>query len=171
MGKLYLKKLWDTLEFTVGYIISVCCFGFVFKRFFLSRLPLQKLVSKEILIGCLALFCLVVMLVYVYRQRRDNKQRRQTYMKQIPYPPPSFRKEFWQILKSRENMAHTLAFLTLDFLFSIPGGISASPNGLVFILGTLTKLAVEGTAFILINTFLWNLAHRRWLYYWQNTAV
>lgn len=171
MGKLYLKKLWDTLEFAVGYIIAFCVFGFVFQWFFLSRLPLQKLVPKEILIDCLALFSLVVMLVYVYQQRRDNKQRRQTYMKQIPYPPPSFRKEFWQILKSQENMAHTLAFLTLDFLFSIPGGISASPNVLVFILGTLTKLTIEGTAFILLNTFLWCLAHRRWLHYWQNSAV
>ena len=171
MGKLYLKKLWDTLEFVVGYLIAFCLFGFVFQRFFLSRLPLQKLVAKEILAGCLAVFSLVVMLVYVYRQRRDNKQRRYTYIKNIPYPPLSFSKEFWQILKSKENMAHTLAFLTLDFILSIYIGISTFSGLWIFLAGTLLLLIAQGIAFLLINTFLWCLAHRRWFHYWQNTAV
>lgn len=171
MGKLYLKKLWDTLEFVVGYIIAFCLFGFVFQRFFLSRLPLQKLVAKEILAACLALFSLVVMVVYVYRQRRGNKACMQKYIKTIPYPPLSFSKEFWQILISQENMAHTLAFLTLDFILSIYIGISAFSGLWNILAGTLLLLIAQGIVFLLINTFLWCLAHRRWLHYWQNTAV
>ena len=88
-------------------------------------------------------------------------------MEGIEYKPLPFFKDFWQTLKSKDNQIHTLAFLTLDFLVAVPVGISASSNIWIFLIGMLIQLLVEGTVFILINTFIWSLAHRRWSDYWR----
>ena len=166
MSKLYLKKLWQTTQFAAGFIFTLVLYSFLFSMFFLSILPLQKIVSKKILISVLAAITLVVMLVYIYRQRRDDKAGRKAYTKKLNYPLPSFGKDFWQTLKSQENIAHTLAFLTLDIPLTIYFSISdfSLPKMLLI-------LIVQGAAFTLINTFLWCQAHRRWIHYWQNHAV
>ena len=166
MSKLYLKKLWQTTQFAAGFIFTLVLYSFLFSMFFLSILPLQKIVSKKILISVLAAITLVVMLVYIYRQRRDDKAGRKAYTKKLNYPLPSFGKDFWQTLKSQENIAHTLAFLTLDIPLTIYFSISDFSLPKMLLL-----LIVQGAAFILINTFLWCLAHRRWIAYWQNHAV
>lgn len=167
MWKLYLKKLWKTLLFAVGYFFTVGCCGFLSYLLVFSILPLQKIVPEDTLTIILAIIALVIMLVLLYRLRCDNKPYKREYLEGIEYKTRSFPKDFWQTLKSKENIAHTLAFLTSDFLFGIPGGISASPNIVVFILGMLTQLIIEGTAFTLINTLIWCLVHRRWFDYWQ----
>lgn len=166
MSKLYLKMLWQTTQFAAGFLFTLVLYSFLFSTFFLSILPLQKIVSKQILIGVLAAITLVVMLVYIYRQRRDNKAGRKAYTKKLSYPLPSFGKDFWQTLKAQENIAHTLAFLTLDIPLTIYFSISDFSLPKMLLL-----LIAQGAAFILINTFLWCLAHRRWLAYWQNHAV
>lgn len=166
MSKLYLKKLWLTTQFAAGFIFTLVLYSFLFSMFFLSILPLQKIVSKKILISVLAAITLVVMLVYVYRLRRNNKAIRKAYTKKLNYPLPSFGKDFWQTLKSQENIAHTLAFLTLDIPLTIYFSISDFSLPKMLLL-----LIVQGAAFILINTFLWCQAHRRWIAYWQNHAV
>ena len=171
MSKLYLKKLWQTTQFAAGFIFTLVLYSFLFSMFFLSILPLQKIVSKQILLGILAALTLVVMLVYIYRQRRNDKAGRKAYTKKLNYPLPSFGKDFWQTLKSRENIAHTLAFLTLDIPLTIYMGISAFSTIGIFLLRTVLLVMIQGAAFTLINTFLWCLAHRRWLAYWQNHAV
>ena len=166
MSKLYLKKLWQTTQFAAGFLFTLVLYSFLFSMFFLSILPLQKIVSKQILISVLAALTLVVMLVYVYRQRREDKSGRKAYTKKLSYPIPSFGKDFWQTLKSRENIAHTLAFLTLDIPLTIYFSISDFSLPKMLLL-----LIAQGAAFILINTFLWCLAHRRWIAYWQTHAV
>ena len=169
MLRLYLKKLWDTTEFAVGYAIMLICYCLVLQWFFLPRLPLQKIIPKEILIGCLALLSLFMMLVFIYRQRRDDKPGRRKYTKTITFPPPSFFKEFWEILRSKENLAHALAFLTLGALIFIPFGISAWETVWTFLLGMLLFLLILGAASLLINTYIWCLVRRRWYKHWQNT--
>ena len=171
MSKLYLKKLWQTTQFAAGFIFTLALYSFLFSMFFLSILPLQKIVSKKILISVLAAITLVVMLVYIYRQRRDDKAGRKAYTKKLNYPLPSFGKDFWQTLKSRENIAHTLAFLTLDIPLTIYIGISGFSTIGKFLPEMLLLLITQGAVFTLINTFLWCLAHRRWIAYWQNHAV
>ena len=171
MLKLYLKKLWKTVSFGLGYVFMVFFLGFMAHLVIFPILPLQKIIPEEILTILLASIALILMLVFLYQTRRKDKARRQEYLNGIEYKPLPFYKDFWQVLKSKDNISHTLAFFTLDFLFGLPTGISASSTIWIFLFGTLTKLTVEGTAFTLINTFLWCLAHRRWFYYWQNTAV
>ena len=166
MSKLYLKKLWQTTQFAAGFIFTLVLYSFLFSMFFLSILPLQKIVSKQILISVLAAITLVVMLVYIYRQRRDDKAGRKVYTKKLNFPLPSFGKDFWQTLKSQENIAHTLAFLTLDIPLTIYFSISDFSLPKMLLL-----LIIQGAAFTLINTFLWCQAHRRWIHYWQNHAV
>ena len=171
MLKLYLNKLWDTGLFAVGFLFTFVCYGLFFRLFVLSRLPLQKIVPKEVLIISLAIISLLVVLAYIYRQRRNNKRARRAYIKQITFPPCPFFKDFWQILQAKETLAHTLAFLSLDFIASIFIGISAFSTLWSFFLGMFLLLITQGAVFILINTFLWCQAHRRWIHYWQNHAV
>ena len=97
----------------------------------------------------------------------ETEEEEREYLEGIEYKPLPFFKDFWQTLKSKDNLAHTLAFLTLDFLIALPIGISASSNIWIFLVGMLIQLLVEGTVFILINTFIWSLAHRRWSDYWR----
>lgn len=167
MWKLYLKKLWKTLLFAVGYFFTVGCCGFFLYLLVLSILPLQKLVSEDTLTIILAIIALVIMLVVLYRARCNNKPCKREYLEGIEYKPLPFRKDFWQMLKSRDNITHTLAFLTLDFLFALPIGISASSTVWIFLFGTLLLLITQGTVFTLINTFIWSLVHRRWSEYWR----
>jgi hypothetical protein len=171
MWKRYLKRLWNTFSFALGYVFMMFFCSFLCHLVIFPRLPLQKLIPEKILSILLASISLVLMLVFLYRTRRSDKQVRREYVKKLKFPPPSFAKDFWQTLKSRDNIAHTLAFLTLDFLFVLPIGISASSTLWVFLFGTLTFLITQGAVFTLINTFIWSLVHRRWIEYWQNTAV
>ena len=134
MWKLYLKKLWQTAEFAAGYTFTFFLYRFLFSMFFLSILPLQKIVAKQILLGILAVLTLVVMVVYVHRQRRNDKVGRKAYTKKLNFPIPSFGKDFWQTLISQENIAHTLAFLTVDIPLTVYMGISAFSNIWTFLL-------------------------------------
>ena len=171
MSKLYLKMLWQTTQFAAGYIFIFVLYRFLFSMFFLRILPLQKIVSTEILLGILAALCLVVMVAYIHRQRRNDKVGRKAYTKKLSFPLPSFGKDFWQTLTSQENIAHTLAFLTVDIPLTIYMGISGFSTFWTFLRRTVLLLFIQGAAFILINTFLWCLAHRRWLAYWQTHAM
>ncbi len=166
MLKLYLKKLWLTTQFAAGFLYAFILYGVLFSVFFLTRLPLQKLIPIKTLISILAIFTLVVLIAYVYRVRRNDKSGRRAYTKKLGFPLPTFGKDFWQTLKAQENIAHTLAFLTLDIPLTIYFSISDFSLPKMLLL-----LIAQGAAFILINTFLWCLAHRRWLAYWQNHAV
>ena len=170
MWKLYLKKLWLTAQFAAGFLYASVLYGVLFSVFFLTRLPLQKLIPIKTLIAILAVFTLLVLIAYVYRVRRNNKSGRRAYTKKLSFPLPTFGKDFWQTLKSRETLAHTLAFLTLDFPLAVYFGISGFSSIGKFLLEVPLLLLAQGAAFILINTYLWCLAHRRWIAYWQNHA-
>lgn len=167
MWKLYFKKLLMTVLFALGYLFTVFCCGFFSYLLILSILPIQKLISEDALTIILASLALVVLLVLVYRGRCDNKLYKMEYLEGIEYKPLSFGKDFWQTLKSKDNIAHTLAFTTLNFLFNIHIGISASSTVLVFIFGMLILLISQGAVFTLINTLIWSLVHRRWSDYWR----
>ena len=167
MGKRYLKRLWNTFSFALGYIVMLFFIGFLSHLVIFSILPLQKIIPEDILTIILAGIALILMLVFLYRTRCSDKPTKREYLEGIEYKPLPFFKDFWQTLKSKDNLAHTLAFLTLDFLVAVPVGISASSNIWIFLVGMLIQLLVEGTVFILINTFIWSLAHRRWSDYWR----
>ena len=170
MWKLYLKKLWLTAQFAAGFLYASVLYGVLFSVFFLTRLPLQKLIPIKTLIAILAIFTLLVLIAYVYRVRRNDKSGRRAYTKKLSFPLPTFGKDFGQTLKSRETLAHTLAFLTLDFPLAVYFGISGFSSVGKFLLEVLLLLIAQGAAFTLINTYLWCLAHRRWIAYWQNHA-
>ena len=171
MWKRYLKRLWNTFSFALGYVFMMFYLGFLSYLVIFPRLPLQKLIPEKILSIILASISLVLMLVFLYRTRRSDKQVRREYVKKLKFPLPSFAKDFWQTLKSRDNIAHTLAFLTLGLVFSIYIGISTFSTLWFFLAKTLLLLMAQGIAFLLINTFIWSLVHRRWIEYWQNTPV
>ena len=171
MLKLYLKKLWQTTQFAAGFIFAFVLYSFFFSTFFLSRLPLQKITPMQTLRIILAIFTLLVMLIYVNRLRRNNEAGRKAYTKKLSHPLPTFGKDFWQTLKSQGNIAHTLAFLTLDVPITVYFGISGFSTIGKFLLDMLLLLIIQSAVFALINTYLWCLAHRRWIAYWQNTAV
>ena len=170
MWKLYLKKLWDTVEFAAAFAYTLVLYGLAFNLFVMPFLPLQRIVSKESILIVLSILSLAIVLAYVKRRRRNNKSRRRMYTKKLTFPLPTFGKDFWQTLKSRESLAHTLAFLTLDTPFTLYISISGFSTIWKFFLELMLLLLIQTAAFILINTYLWCLAHRRWIAYWQNHA-
>ena len=170
MLKLYLNKLWQTAQFVAGFLFALAFYSFLFSVFFLPRLPLQKLIPIKTLLAILAVITLVVMLVYVYRLRRNSKSGRRAYTKKLTYPLPTFGKDFRQTLRSRESLVHTLAFLTLDAPLCIYIAITRFSTFGRFFLEVPLLLIIQGAAFLLINTYLWCLAHRRWIAHWQTHA-
>ena len=167
MCKRYLKRLWNTFTFALGYIVMLFVIGFLSYLVIFSILPLQKIIPEDILSLILAGIALILMLVFLYRTRCSDKPVKREYLEAIQYKPRPFFRDFWQTLKSGDNLIHTLAFLTLDFLVAVPIGISASSTVWIFLVGMLTQLLVEGSIFILMNTFIWALVHRRWSDSWR----
>ena len=156
MMKLYLKKLLMTALFVLGYIVLL------FILAFFTFLLLKSLIPETVLIIILPLLALFLMLRGVYRNRSDSRPYKQAFLECAVQEPIPFRKDFWAVLKSRENICHTAAFLTLDFLFALPIGIANSSNVWIFLIGMVLLLTSQGAVFTLINTLIWSLVHRRW---------
>ena len=147
MAKLYFNKLWMTVLFILGYI------GILFILAFFTFLLLKSLIPETVLIIILPLLALFLMLRGVYRNRSDSRPYKQAFLECAVQEPIPFRKE---------NICHTAAFLTLDFLFALPIGIANSSNVWIFLIGMVLLLTSQGAVFTLINTLIWSLVHRRW---------
>ena len=156
MLRLYFKKLPMTVLFVIGYA------AIVFLLAFFTYLLLRTLIPDSVLIVVLPLLALFLMLYGVYRERSDSRPYKQAFLERAVQEPIPFGKDFWAVLKSKENICHTAAFLTLDFLFALPIGISNSSNLWIFLIGMVLLLITQGAVFTLINTLIWCLVHRRW---------
>ena len=156
MCKLYFKKLLYTILFFVAYYIIVGCIGFVWALFF------NSLFSEQFETIFIAILAIVILLIVLYKNRCNSAPHKRAYWEMMESGYITFRKDFMLTLKSKENMAHMLAFITLEFLFELPIGISAAATLWLLIRGLVIVLVTRGAAFILGNTLLWCLVHRRW---------
>ena len=151
--KLYLKKLLVTFLFFAAFIVlaAVLCtlviqFAFWFK-------PQLKTI---IYIG---LILSATMLLYiVFLKRWENKSLKAKYLEIQAGNDYSFRKDYLSTIKSKENVIHTLAFLSIAFLNSVRIAISAHRP----LASLLLQVAILLLLFATLNTLVWCFVHKKW---------
>ena len=107
-------------------------------------------------------FCLLlsaIMLLYaIFLKRHENKRIKAAYLDAQPAEDYSFWKDYLVTLKARENLVHTLAFLTIVFFNGIRIATSSSrPIG-----GLLLQVTILSFLFTTLNTLIWCFVHKRW---------
>ena len=154
MIKLYLKKLLHTFLFLAALIVltAVLCtlviqFAFWFKPQLKTIIYIGLILSGTIL------------LYIVFLKRWENKSLKAKYLEIQAGNDYSFRKDYLAILKSKENVSHTLAFLSITLINSIRIAITT----LRPFHGLLIQVAILLLIFTALNTLIWCFVHRRWI--------
>ena len=161
MVKLYFKKFFLTVLFFVGFLFT----GFVVS--FVWHLVFRNLFSEQVRFIVVTILAALVTLKVAYDIRRDRDAYKSEFLNSTDAISIPFWKDFWATLRSKENLIHTLAFITLRFLTALPTGIRSSSSLWVLLFGTIVLLVHQGLMFAVGNTLLWCVVHRRWLRYRQ----
>ena len=156
MLKLYLKKVLLTVLFLAALLFLASAFTLCFQRY------LFMLLEEFINLLC-AIPAPGVMLTTVYFIRCNILSGKSAYLECHKANPVSIGKDLINTLKSKENIIHTLAFLTISLLFFLLIGISASTPFLPLVVGTIILLVACDLVFTIVNTLIWCLVHKRWV--------
>ena len=165
--KLYLKKVLFTTLFAGGIIGSA----------WLILMLLQALQITTTNIIYIVALCagMVIMLCCAYLIRVCNKNAQTVYINNEPKvikrtnkqkkaktPKYSIDSDFAAVIKTKENILHAAAFLTIVVIVSIALAISASIPVLAIVIGAIVLVIISAVAFFMINTLLWCLVHSLW---------
>ena len=157
MTKLYFKKLLFTiLGIAIFSLLGGICV-------FLWHLILRNLFSELVRdIACLILGCLLgFKVLFMFRDEHSSSKR--AYIDSFTGDTFSFVKDFKDTFKSKDNLIHTLAFLTIDLIYSVAMAISVNSPFLRFIIVTVIYLLRDGLIFVILNTLVWCLVHKKWM--------
>ena len=165
MIKLYFKKLLFTLLFILGFpILSGICVFFwhlLFRNMFLESIRTTV---------CLILG-LILALGFVYLFRYERLSYKRAYIDSFPSDKFSFVKDFISTFKSKDNIVHTIAYLSYDFVQTVRGAVSSDSPFFRAVIVTLILVSVRGLIFAVFNTLIWCLVHKKWMRFlkWRNT--
>ena len=113
-------------------------------------------------IACLILGCLLSFKVlFMFRDEYSSSKR--AYIDSFTGDTFSFVKDFKNTFKSKDNIVHVLAFLTIDLIYSVAMAISVNSPFLRFIIVTVIYLLRDGLIFVTLNTLVWCLVHKKWM--------
>ena len=164
MIKLYFRKLLFTTLFAAICLLlgSICVF--VWHLIFRNLFP--ELVRD---ITCLILGCLLGFKV-LFTFRYEHSPYKRAYVDSFTEDTFSFVKDFKNTFKSKDNIVHTLAFFTIDLIYSVSMAISVNSPFLRFIIVTVIYLLRDGLIFVTLNTLVWCLVHKKWMRFlkWKN---
>ena len=104
------------------------------------------------------LLATAIMLYIVFLKRWENKSVKATYLEIQATEDYSFRKDYLVTLTARENVVHTLAFLSIAFF----NGIRIAVSSLRPIGGLFLQVIILSFLFSTLNTLIWCFVHRRW---------
>jgi len=151
--KLYLRKLLQTLLFFAAFIVLAGLLCTLLIHFLFLCKPHIKII---IYIG---LILSAVLLIYaVFLKRWENKALKATYLEAETAKDYFFRKDYLTTLKSKENVVHTLAFLTITFLNCVRIAITADRP----LFSLLLQVAILLFLFTGLNTLVWCFVHKKW---------
>lgn len=102
------------------------------------------------------------MLYLVFKIRSKNTNVKNTYLLTKKQRKRSTEKETISILKSKENIVHTIAFLTILSCISVSVAVSIQTPAIFVVTGTLILLLIGSMLFITINTLVWCLVQKHW---------
>ncbi|MBQ9978071.1 MAG: hypothetical protein IJP21_05710 [Clostridia bacterium] len=148
MLKLYFKKLFLTLCFIVNYFLLVGIIAFVW---YLFLKDMFSETTTTAIVGILALWADLGIVVAIRYKGLSNKA--------ILTEDLSFGRNFINILKSKDNLVHTLAFLSMLLPFCVTIAINQNTPFLTLVIGTIFLLLINGFVFLMVNTLLWTIAH------------
>ncbi|MBQ7329204.1 MAG: hypothetical protein IJX01_04780 [Oscillospiraceae bacterium] len=148
--KLYLKKLLQTFLLLAALIVLTALL-------FILLIWLKPQMKAAIVYFCLLLSA-ILLLYAIFLKRHENKRIKAAYLDAQPAEVYSFWKDYLVTLKTRENVVHTLAFLTILFFNGIRIATSLSrPIG-----GLLLQITIVSFLFTTLNTLIWCFVHKRW---------
>ena len=165
MVKLYFKKLLFTLLFIFG--VPILCGVWVFLWHLIFRNLFPELVRD---IACIILgYLLGVILLFKFRCERSPYKR--AYIDSFTSENFSFMKDFIGTFKSKDNIVHTLAYLSYDLVQTVRGAISSDSPFLRAVIITLILVSIRCLIFAVLNTLIWSLVHKKWMRFlkWRNT--
>ena len=165
MVKLYFKKLLFTILFAVSFLLLCGICVFVWHLIFRYMFPESVSTAANAILGLI--FELV--LVYLYRCERSPYKR--TYIDSFAADHFFFVKDFVSTFKSKDNIVHTLAYLTYDLVQTVRGAISSDSPFFRAVIITVLLVAVRSLLFAVMNTLIWSLVHKKWMRFlkWKNS--
>lgn len=159
MLKLYFKKLFFTILFFLGFFLL----GFPIIYTWYWLLPYKPLeIVRTIAVPILALvsdFAIVCAM-------RSHNLSHTNYMEAFEADTFSFWKNFISILKSRDNIVHLLAFLSILLPFFVSIAVMEKTPFIPLVVGTLILLLCCGVLFLTVNTLLWCILYE---FVWRRT--
>ena len=159
--KLYLKRLVQTFLFLAALIVLTALLFTLFITIFFWLKPLLKAI--------IVYFCLLlsaILLTYtVLLKRYESTLQKATYLEKLIAEDYTFIKDYRATLKSKENVVHTLAFISIALTNSIRIAITAHKP----FVGLLFQAVILISVFAALNTLVWCLVHRKWLKSRYNT--
>ena len=165
MVKLYFKKLFFTLLFIFGVPVlgGVCVFFWhlIFRNFF----------SESVRdIACIILgYLLGVIVLFKFRYERSSYKR--PYIDSFASDNFSFVKDFINTFKSKDNIVHTIAYLSFDLVQTVRGAISSDSPFFRAVIITMILVSGRSLIFAVLNTVIWSLVHKKWMRFlkWKNS--
>lgn len=155
--KLYLKKMLLTALFLLAFNVIYAVLAVLLMQFLFWFKP-----QENTLIYISLILTTGVMLHFVFLKRWENKRIKATYLESQLDQEYSFKKDFLETVRSREIVIHTLAYVTIDAVQTVPVGIAYGANFLRLIVGTIRAVTPGAIVFTLLNTLVWCIVHRKW---------
>ena len=164
MIKLYFKKLLFTLLFIFVFPVFGGVCAFVWHLIFRYMFPESVSTTANAILGLL----LELVVVYLYRCERSPYKR--TYIDSFTADHFSFVKDFISTFKSKDNIVHTLAYLSYDLVQTVRGAISSDSPFFRAVIITVILVSVRSLLFAVLNTLIWALVHKKWMRFlnWKN---
>ncbi len=149
MIKLYFKKLLFTMGFLINYFLSVFIIGYAWHLIF--RDMFSELVNTFII----AILALALDFGIICIMRYKNLYHKTDVIKIL-----SFWRNFINIFKSRDNIVHTLAFISILLPFCVFITVVEKTPLLPLVVGTIILLFACGLIFLIVNALIWSIVHQ-----------
>ncbi len=145
MIKLYFKKILVTLGFIANYFLLVFILTFVW------NLVLRNTFSELVNILILAILTLVLNFVFVCIMRYKSLHHKTDALNNH---------SFFSIIKSRDNIVHTLAFISILLPFFVSIAIVENTPLLPLVVGIMLLLFACGLIFLAVNALMWSIVYK-----------
>ena len=145
MIKLYFKKILVTLGFIANYFLLVFILAFVW------NLVLRNTFSELVNTLILAILALVLNFVFVCIMRYKSLHHKTDALNNH---------SFFSIIKSRDNIIHMLAFISILLPFFVSIAIVENTPLLPLVVGTMLLLLICGLLFMIINALMWSIVFK-----------
>ena len=148
MLKLYFKKLCFTLLFFVNFLWLVYILMYAW-YWLLPYKPLENF--RDVSVAVLALISDFAIVCAMRSRRLSHKN----FMQAFSADTDTFGKRFINILKSKDNITHLIAFLSILTPFFVTVAVMEKTPFIPLVVGTLILLLCCGVLFLTVNTLLW----------------